>query len=176
MKTVKKIDLVMLYSVKMCKFWDHFLECTRAVLNIIPPIMLVCDFRDEWWWYGSRSWTFPPIFCYILLLCDDSRGAVWPNGAWHGTANEAKVCHLIPPWEKNSTYWHSFMLASHLWKPNNEWEHSEAVGGVFQHWRQWYEMRDKFQKAVHSCHTTKWKAFWLAHPCELANGGDYTEK
>ena len=31
-------------------------------------IMLAHDSRRECWWYGSRSWTFPPVFHYILLL------------------------------------------------------------------------------------------------------------
>lgn len=26
--------------------------------------------RGRYWWYASKSWTFPPIICYILLLCD----------------------------------------------------------------------------------------------------------
>ena len=26
--------------------------------------------RGRWWWYNSGSWTFPTIFCYILLPRD----------------------------------------------------------------------------------------------------------
>ena len=33
-------------------------------------ILLTQSVRGRWWWYGSRSWTFPPIFHYIFLLCD----------------------------------------------------------------------------------------------------------
>ena len=33
-------------------------------------MMLTHDVRGRCRWYGSRGWTFPPIFHYILLLCD----------------------------------------------------------------------------------------------------------
>ena len=32
--------------------------------------MLAHDIRGRCWWYGRRSWTFSPIFCYILLSCN----------------------------------------------------------------------------------------------------------
>jgi len=32
--------------------------------------MLAHDIRGMCWWYGGRGWTFPPIFHYMLLLCD----------------------------------------------------------------------------------------------------------
>ena len=38
-------------------------------------MMLAHDSRGGCWWYGSRGWTFPTIFCYMLLLCD--RWQVW---------------------------------------------------------------------------------------------------
>jgi hypothetical protein len=47
-------------------------------------------------------------------VADDSRGAVWQNGFWHGSACEAKVCNLIPSCGKNYTQWHSSMLAERL--------------------------------------------------------------
>ena len=37
--------------------------CLRAAPKVMPPILL-CR------WSGSRGCTFPPIFCYFLLLCD----------------------------------------------------------------------------------------------------------
>ena len=33
-------------------------------------MMLAHNSRCTCWWYGSRGWTFPAIFCYILLSCD----------------------------------------------------------------------------------------------------------
>ena len=48
---------------------------------------------------------------YSITCCchvtDGSRGAVWQNDGWHGSAYEAKMCHLIPPHGKNGTHWHS---------------------------------------------------------------------
>lgn len=44
-------------------------------------IVLAHDVRGRWCWYGSRVWTFPPIFHYTLLLWDrrQQRGSltVW---------------------------------------------------------------------------------------------------
>ena len=34
------------------------------------------------WWYGSRGWTLPSIFCYILFLCD----------TWQQKGNLTKWC------------------------------------------------------------------------------------
>jgi len=49
------------------------------------------------------------FFCHTT---DISRGAVWQNGAWHGSVCEAKVCHWIATCRKNlhpliliKTYW-----------------------------------------------------------------------
>ena len=36
----------------------------------MPPILLSHNVRGRCWWYGSRDWTFPPIFCKILLACN----------------------------------------------------------------------------------------------------------
>ena len=33
-------------------------------------MMLAHDVRGGYWWYGSRVWTFPPMFHYVLLQCD----------------------------------------------------------------------------------------------------------
>ena len=65
--------------------------CSKS--NASYFIMLVSDFRGRCWWYGSRAWTFLPIFYYILLPCDswEQRGSltercltwkrVWSKGA-----------------------------------------------------------------------------------------------
>ena len=79
------------------------------------------------WWYGSRGWTFPCCCC----VTDGSRGEVWQNGVWCGSADEEKVCHWIPPCGKNDTHCHSSTLAEHLWRPESGCEHSEVWGGYF---------------------------------------------
>ena len=132
--------------------------------------MSVHNVRGRYWWDGYRDSTFNIMFC--CHVTDGSRGAVWQNGVWHGSAYVAKVCHWIPPCSKNGTQWHSSILAECFWRPNSGCEHSEAVGGAFQQWwkRQWvtcagvdvYELG--MQILVHS-----WQK------C-IAGGGDYTEK
>jgi len=39
----------------------------------MPPILLSHNVRGRCWWYGSRDWTFPPIFCKISLACNRQR-------------------------------------------------------------------------------------------------------
>ena len=43
----------------------------KATPKVMPPVLLYWPTVSEAdvWWYGSRSWTFPPVFCYILFLC-----------------------------------------------------------------------------------------------------------
>ena len=71
--------------------------------------------------------------------------------------------------EKNGTHWHSLMLAEDSRKTKSGCEHSEVVGGTFQHWWQRRERQSMLWMALHSFHTTKWKAFWSAHPHKLAD-------
>ena len=66
-------------------------------------------------------------------------------------------------------HWHAVMFAECLWKSNCACEHSETVGGAFQQCWEWHERQVKFQIAMHSCHTTEWRASWSAHPCKLVN-------
>ena len=50
-------------------------------------------------------------------VTDGSRGAVWQNGVWCGSAYEAKVCHWIPPCGENCTHWHPLTFAECWWRP-----------------------------------------------------------
>ena len=100
-------------------------------------MMLASNVKGGYWWYGSRNWTFPLVsVTFCCCMTDGGRGAVWQNGIWHRSGNEAKVHHWIPPCGKNGTRWHSLTLGGHLWRPNSGCEHSEAVGGAFQQWQQ----------------------------------------
>jgi len=95
--------------------------------------MLALSVREGCWLYGSRVWTFPSLtFC--CWETDGIRGTVWQNDIWHEGAYEAKVYCWIPPCRKNCTHWHSSVLAEHLWRPNNECKHGEAVDSRFQQW------------------------------------------
>ena len=150
----------------------HFL---RAALKVMPPILFFWPTTSEAD-VGGMAVEVEPSHQYSITFCccvtDGSRGAVWQNGVWHGSAYEAKVCHWIPPCRKNGTHWHSLMLAEHLWRPNSGCEHSEVVGGAFQQWwqQQWVTSTGAgfdehgMQALVHCW----WKC--------IANGGDYVEK
>jgi len=62
--------------------------------------VLAYDVWSGCWWYGSRGWNFQqnPITC-CCHVTDGSRGAIWQ---WHGSVDEAKVYHWIPPCRKLS--------------------------------------------------------------------------
>ena len=124
-------------------------------------IILVHDVRFGCQWYGSRGWTFPPVFHCILLLCDSSlRGS---RGAfWHGSMCETKVWNWITPGAKNGTHWHSLTLAECLWKPNCECEHSEVVGGTFQQW-----CHHSSCETVGQFHWHRFLQAWHANSCWL---------
>jgi len=83
---------------------------------------------------GGIAVEVEPFHQYFVTFCcrvtDDSRGAVWKNGVWHGSATEAKMYHRIHRW-KSCSYWHSLTIAEHLWRPHSGCEHSEEVGVRF---------------------------------------------
>ena len=117
-----------------------------------------------------------PSYQYSITLCcpvtDGSRGAVWQNGIWHGSACEAQVCHWIPSYGNSWTHCHSPVLTEHLWRPKSGCKYSEAVGDAFQYWQQ--------QQWVTSVGAgfDEYSMQALVHHWQkcLANGGDYVEK
>ena len=74
--------------------------------------------------------------------------------------------------EKNGIHWCSSTPAEHLWRPNSECEHSEAVGAAFQQWqqRQWvvFVGADCYERGKQDL------VDWL-QKC-IASGGDYVVK
>ena len=40
-------------------------------INTYYFIMLANNVRGRCWWYSSKGWTFPPVFHYILLPCNE---------------------------------------------------------------------------------------------------------
>jgi len=100
----------------------RWLGTMRAAPKLMPPILLcwpttseanVVDMAVEV--EPSRQYSIK--FC--CCMTDDSRGALWQNGVWHGSAYETKVCNWIPLCGKNCIQWHSPMLAKLLRRPNN---------------------------------------------------------
>ena len=110
-----------------------------------------------------------PSHQYTITHCcvkDGSRGAVW-----HGSADEAKVCHQIPLCRKNGTFWHSWTFVR-FWRPNSGCEYSETVGGAFQQWWQWQQVMsagaDFYGHGIKDLVHSWWKC--------TANGGYYVKK
>ena len=90
-------------------------------------VMSTHNIRSRCWCYGSRGWTFPPIFHTFCCVTDGSRGAVWQIGVWHRSVYGAKVCHWIPPCRKYGIRWRLSTLAKWLWRPNSGCEHRVVV-------------------------------------------------
>jgi len=96
--------------------------------NAFHFIMLTYNVRGRCWWYGSRGWTFPPIFHYILLPCDK----------WQQKGSLTKCLTWECVWSKdvslNSSMWKKWHLLTWIeacwmfWRPNSGCERSEADG------------------------------------------------
>ena len=89
---------------------------------------------------GGMAVEVEPSHQYSITFCccmtDDSTDAVWQNGIWHESVDEAKVHQWIPSCEKK---WHllTFINAYQLFtEPNSGCEHSETMGCTFQQWWQ----------------------------------------
>ena len=88
------------------------------------------NIRGNWWWYGSRDWTFPQIFCYMLLPYDRRQQggsltewcltwkSVWSKG-------ESLNSSMLKKWH----HWCSSVLAECLFRPKIGCKHR---GGGFQ--------------------------------------------
>ena len=78
----------------------------RAALEAMLPVLLSQPMMSEVDVDGIEVKVQPFPQCSVTHCCcatDGSRGAVWPNGIWHGRAYEAKVCHWIPPCRENGS-------------------------------------------------------------------------
>ena len=134
----------------------------RASPKVMPPMLLCWYTMSEADVGGTvveveRSHQHSTAFCCCVI--DGSRGAVWQNGIWHGSAYEAKMCHWIPLCRRNV---HSLTFINIY-----RCEHSEAVGGVFQQRQQRHERQATFKMAKHSCHTTKWKSVSISSSMQM---------
>ena len=68
------------------------------------------NIRWERWWCGRRSWTFPPILHYILLLCDKWQQRGSPT-EWHPTWK----CVGSKGVPLNSSVWKKMALVDSHW-------------------------------------------------------------
>ena len=77
----------------------------RAALRVMPSILLCWLLMSEVDVGGTTVETEPFHQNSITFCCwmtDGSRGAVWQNSVWYGSAYETKVCHWIRPCRKKS--------------------------------------------------------------------------
>jgi len=113
-----------------------------------------------------------PITC-CCCVTDSSRGALWHNGVWHGSAYETKVCDWIA--EK----WHPLTFINTCWtlmEPKQWMWAQEGVGwcvstAVTATWKTSHvpESHADFYKCSMQDLVHHWQK------C-IANGGDYVEK
>ena len=112
---------------------------TMAAPKIMPFILLCWPVMSEVDGGGTAAEVEPSHQYSVTFCCcvtDGSREAVWQNCIWHGSVDETKVHHWIPPYKKTSSLWHSQIPAEWLWRPNRGCEHSTVVSGTFQQWQQ----------------------------------------
>ena len=130
------------------KFSSIYEGCSESTTSHF--IMLSRNIRSGCWWYDRLK--AEPSHQYSVTCCccvtEGSRGAVWPNGVWRGSAYGTKVCRWIPPWRQNGIPWHLLMLAECLWRLKHGFEHSRVVDGVFQQWQQQCERQATFRTAM----------------------------
>jgi len=66
-------------------------SCTRIAPKLVPPILL-CWHTTSKADVGDMAVEVEPSRQYPVKFCcratDDSRGAVWQNGVWHGSPYE----------------------------------------------------------------------------------------
>ena len=71
----------------------------RTTLEVMPRILLCWPTTSEVD-VGGTAVEVEPSHQYSIPFCccmtESSRGAVWEKGIWHGSADEANVCHWIP--------------------------------------------------------------------------------
>lgn len=95
---------------KNSMLWFGSIKHTQAIsmkvaLKVMPPISLCCPMISQADVGGMAVQAEPsqyPIAC-CCCVTDGSRGAVWQSSICHGSMDEAKVCHWIPPCGKNGT-------------------------------------------------------------------------
>ena len=84
------------------------MKCMRAASKVTSPILLCWPTMSEAGVGGMAVEVEPPHQYSIPFCCyatNGSRRAVWQNGIWHGSADEAKGCHWVLSCRKNGTDW-----------------------------------------------------------------------
>ena len=91
-----------------------FVKMKAALLEVMPPTLWRWPTMSEADVGGMAEEAESSHQCSITFCCrvtDSSRGTVWQNRVWYGSAYEAKGCSWILPCGINGTHWHLSMLA-----------------------------------------------------------------
>ena len=143
----------------------------RTAPKVMPPILLCWPVTSEVR-VGGMAVEAEPSHQYPVPCCccvtDGSRGAVWQNGVWHGSADEAKRSHWISSCRKK---WHPLTFSDACWTfmvTSSGCERREAVGGAFQQWQQWHvsHVLDGYAQLSHhkmkraSTSSSTWICWW----------------
>ena len=83
----KCINSMAFIKIKLClslMLIQCYKSCSES--NVSCFIMFTRYVRIRCWWYGSRNWTFPQVFHYVLLLCNR-----WQQRDWMTSDMEVDV-------------------------------------------------------------------------------------
>ena len=111
-------------------FVFHF-SSTMAEMHYLP---LAHNVRGGWW-YGSRCWTSPTVFCYILLLCNR-----WQQ---RGSLTKWQQKHVI-----ELLHVEDIALIDILWPLLNVCGEQTVDGSTVRQWWQQCERQATFQMAM----------------------------
>jgi len=124
-KNVFNLLVSIIYAVYVWIYRNYMYEgCAETTASCF--IILAHDVRGRYWWYGSRGWTFPPIFHYMLLPCD----------RWQYRGSLTEWCLTWKSvWSKDVT---EFLHAEKKWHPltfiNSCWTFMKTKHWM---WAQW---------------------------------------
>ena len=135
--------------------------------NVSYFIMLADNIRGGCWWYSSRGWTFPPILCYILLLCNrwQQRGSLtewcltWKHRWSKGVELNSSMWKKKHPLTLIDICWTFMETKQWVWAQwGGGWCFSAAVTAM------WNTSPVPDSHALsHCCHSTKWRALKSAY-------------
>ena len=117
------------------------------------------------WWYGSRGWTFPPIFCYNMMLHDrwQQRGSLtkwcltWKCGWSKGVSLSSSMWKQLYPLTFTDACWVFMETNQWMWAQRGSgWWVSVAIAKVSQlHWCRFLRMQHagscSLLVKMHSC-------------------------
>ena len=134
-------------------------------------IMLAHSIRGRCWWYGSRGWTFLPIFYYVLLPCDrwQQRGSLtewcltWKCVWSKGVSVSSSTWKKLHPLTFTDACWTLMETKQWVWA-------QRGTGGAFQQRWQWVTLTgiDCFKCSMQAFVHRWWKC--------IADGGDCVER